>query len=53
MKSDDKPYRKVIEKILSGKIKTTAQLDLEKRRLTKELKRFIRNPEIFKIENGN
>jgi|GEM_PF-5936325 len=55
MKSNKKPYRKVIKKILSGEIKTTVQLDVDKRKLTKELnfKRFIRNPEIFKIENGN
>lgn len=41
---------KIIEKILSGEIKTQNQLDDEKRKLSSELglKRFIRNSEILK-----
>jgi len=50
MKNHKQEYRKVIEKILSGEIKTAGQLDLEKRRLAKELNlgKFIRNSEILR-----
>ncbi|MBN2251944.1 MAG: tRNA uridine(34) 5-carboxymethylaminomethyl modification radical SAM/GNAT enzyme Elp3 [Candidatus Altiarchaeota archaeon] len=43
-------YRKIIEKILSGDIKTRDELDLEKRKVSEELSlnRFIRSSDILK-----
>ena len=47
------PYRKIILKILSGKISTKEQLDAEKRKLCEELglSTFIRSSEILKFAN--
>ncbi len=44
------PYRRIIEKIISGEIRGRGELDLEKRRLCVELgrDRFIRNSEILR-----
>ena len=46
--------RDIIKKILKGEIRTTEELDLEKRRISAELRRdrFIRNSEILKFANA-
>lgn len=51
----DKFCRGIIEKILNGEIRTTEELDLEKRRVSSELKRdrFIRNSDILKFASAD
>lgn len=55
MNENKNEYRKIITKILSGKIKTEAELNEEKRKLSAKLKlnRFLRNSEILKFADKN